>query len=93
MYAIRSYYEAFAAAGGFRAELQVGEDVDLTWRLRDAGRRIAYLPRGAVCHAHRSRLWPFMKRRFDYGTSEGLLQQLHPVRGKKMLIPPSYNFV
>jgi len=80
--------EAFAAAGGFRSELHVGEDVDLTWRLRDAGRSIAYLPRGAVCHAHRSRLWPFMKRRFDYGTSEGLLQQLHPVRGKKMLIPP-----
>lgn len=80
--------EAFAAAGGFRAELHVGEDVDLTWRLRDAGRSIVYLPRGAVCHAHRSRLWPFMKRRFDYGTSEGLLQQLHPVRGKKMLLPP-----
>jgi len=80
--------EAFAAAGGFRAELQVGEDVDLTWRLRDAGWSIVYLPRGSVCHAHRSRLWPFMKRRFDYGTSEGLLQQLHPVRGKKMLLPP-----
>lgn len=80
--------EAFVAAGGFRAELQVGEDVDLTWRLRDAGRSIVYLPKGAVCHAHRSRLWPFMKRRFDYGTSEGLLQQLHPVRGKKMLLPP-----
>lgn len=79
---------AFAAAGGFRAELQVGEDVDLTWRLRDAGHSIVYLPRGSVCHAHRSRLWPFMKRRFDYGTSEGLLQQLHPVRGKKMLLPP-----
>jgi len=29
-----------------------------------------------------------MKRRFDYGTSEGLLQQLHPVRGKKMWLPP-----
>lgn len=80
--------EAFASAGGFRAELQVGEDVDLTWRLRDAGRSIVYLPKGSVCHAHRSRLWPFMKRRFDYGTSEGLLQQLHPVRGKKMLLPP-----
>lgn len=79
---------AFAAAGGFRAELQVGEDVDLTWRLRDAGHSIVYLPRGSVCHAHRSRLWPFMKRRFDYGTSEGMLQQLHPVRGKKMLLPP-----
>jgi len=80
--------EAFVNAGGFRAELQVGEDVDLTWRLRDAGRTIVYLPQGAVCHAHRSRLWPFMKRRFDYGTSEGMLQQLHPVRGKKMMLPP-----
>ncbi len=80
--------EAFAAAGGFRAELQVGEDVDLTWRLRDGGWKIVYLPAGTVCHAHRSRLWPFMKRRFDYGTSEGLLQQLHPVRGKKMPVPP-----
>jgi len=79
---------AFAAAGGFRSDLQVGEDVDLTWRLRDAGWKIQYLPCGTVYHAHRSRLWPFMKRRFDYGTSEGLLQQLHPVRGKKMLLPP-----
>lgn len=84
---------AFAAAGGFRAELQVGEDVDLTWRLRDAGRSIVYLPKGSVCHAHRSRLWPFMKRRFDYGTSEGMLQQLHPVRGKKMLLPPALSVI
>lgn len=81
---------AFAAAGGFRTELHVGEDVDLTWRLRDAGWKIVYLPRGTVFHAHRSKLWPFMKRRFDYGTSEGLLQQLHPVRGKKMLVPPLF---
>ncbi len=80
--------DVFVAAGGFRSELQVGEDVDLTWRLRDGGWSIVYLPKGAVCHAHRSRLWPFMKRRFDYGTSEGLLQRLHPVRGKKMLVPP-----
>ena len=80
--------EAFAAAGGFRAELQVGEDVDLTWRLRDAGWSIRYLPCGTVYHAHRSQLRSFMKRRFEYGTSEGMLQRLHPVRGKKMLLPP-----
>lgn len=80
--------EAFTSARGFRSELQVGEDVDLTWRLRDAGWKIVYLPMGTVFHAHRSKLWPFMKRRFDYGTSEGLLQQLHPVRGKKMFLPP-----
>jgi mycofactocin system glycosyltransferase len=80
--------DTFTAAGGFRDSMQVGEDVDLTWRLRDAGWQIVYLPEGSVCHAHRSLLWPFMKRRFEYGTSEGLLQRLHPVRGKKMLIPP-----
>lgn len=79
---------AFSAAGGFRSELHVGEDVDLTWRLRDAGWKILYMPCGTVYHAHRSRPWPFMQRRFDYGTSEGLLQQLHPVRGKKMFLPP-----
>jgi mycofactocin system glycosyltransferase len=79
---------AFTAAGGFHSSLQVGEDVDLTWRLRDIGWKIAYLPKGTVFHAHRSKLWPFMKRRFDYGTSEGLLQKLHPVRGKKMHLPP-----
>ena len=79
--------QAFMAANGFRTALQVGEDVDLTWRLRDAGWQIVYLPEGTVCHAHRSKLWPFMKRRFDYGTSEGLLKQLHPERGKKMALP------
>ncbi len=84
---------AFAAAGGFRSELHVGEDVDLTWRLRDAGWKIQYMPCGTVFHAHRSRPWPFMKRRFDYGTSEGILQQLHPVRGKKMLLPPMLSVI
>ncbi|MCF6179627.1 MAG: mycofactocin biosynthesis glycosyltransferase MftF, partial [Geopsychrobacter sp.] len=85
--------DAFTAAGGFRAEMQVGEDVDLTWRLRDAGWQIRYLPVGRVYHAHRSKLWPFMQRRFDYGTSEGLLQRLHPVRGKKMLLPPMLTLI
>ncbi|KIH78086.1 mycofactocin system glycosyltransferase [Geoalkalibacter ferrihydriticus] len=79
---------AFHLVGGFREDLHVGEDVDLTWRLRDCAYRIAYLPKGRVCHNHRSRLWPFMKRRFDYGTSEGTLQTLHPQRRKKMLLPP-----
>jgi len=85
--------QAFKAAGGFNSEMQVGEDVDLTWRLRDTGGKILYLPRGTVYHAHRSRLWPFMKRRFEYGTSEGLLQRLHPVRGKRMLLPPMLGLI
>ena len=80
--------DAFLRAGGFRAEMRVGEDVDLTWRLRDAGRRIVYRPRGRVWHAHRNRLPAFLRRRFEYGTSEGALQALHPARRKRMALPP-----
>ena len=80
--------KAFLGAGGFSDGMHVGEDVDLTWRLRDRGWTIRYLPQGRVWHEHRARLVPFMSRRFDYGTSEGLLQTLHPERHKKMVIPP-----
>ena len=79
---------AFRSAGGFKDEMHVGEDVDLTWRLRDSGWTIAYLPAGNVLHEHRSSIRSFMSRRFDYGTSEGMLQLLHPARRKQMVIPP-----
>lgn len=83
----------FAAARGFDESMHVGEDVDLTWRLRDAGWRIAYLPAGGVLHEHRSTVRSFMSRRFDYGTSEGILQRLHPERRKRLVIPPLLGVV
>jgi mycofactocin system glycosyltransferase len=79
---------AFMLVGGFRDEMHVGEDVDLTWRLRDNGWTIRYLPTGRIYHAHRSTLRTFMSRRFDYGTSEGTLQRLHPLRRKRLVFPP-----
>jgi len=79
---------AFLKAGGFNDAMHVGEDVDLTWRLRDSGWTIAYLPLGKIYHEHRSSLRSFMSRRFDYGTSEGMLQLLHPKRHKRIVIPP-----
>jgi mycofactocin system glycosyltransferase len=78
----------FHAVGGFRDEMHVGEDVDLTWRLRDCGWTIRYLPVGRIYHAHRSTIRSFMSRRFDYGTSEGTLQRLHPQRRKRLVVPP-----
>ncbi len=80
---------AFMDVGGFREELQVAEDVDLSWRLRDRGGTIAYTPRGRVLHEHRNRLGPFLRRRFEYATSEGHLQVLHPERRKMMVLPPT----
>jgi len=78
----------FLGVGGFDDTMHVGEDVDLTWRLRDNGWTISYLPLGRVLHEHRSTIRSFMSRRFDYGTSEGTLQLLHPQRHKRMVIPP-----
>jgi mycofactocin system glycosyltransferase len=80
---------AFMQVGGFRKELRVAEDVDLSWRLRDQGGTISYTPRGSILHEHRNRLGPFLRRRFDYGTSEGLLEVLHPERRKRIALPPA----
>ena len=42
--------------GGFDEDLRVGEDVDLVWRLDEAGWRCRYEPAAAVTHAVRPRL-------------------------------------
>lgn len=74
---------AFAAVGGFDESLVVGEDVDLVWRLADAGWRCRYEPSAVVTHTGRSRLGEMARRRFDYGRSAALLDTRHPGR-----VPP-----
>ena len=80
--------DLFLKLGGFKEELSVGEDVDLCWRMQDAGYHVEFRPAGRIYHRHRNRLRHFCARRFDYGTSEPLLQQLHPERRKQMVFPP-----
>ena len=79
--------DAFACLGGFRESMHVGEDVDLCWRLQDAGYALEYRPMGRVSHKHRNRIGAFCARRFDYGTSEPALQQLHTGRVKTLYLP------
>jgi mycofactocin system glycosyltransferase len=79
--------KAFRDVGGFRESLHVGEDVDFCWRLQDAGYSLEYRPLGRVAHKHRNRLGAFCARRFDYGTSEPVLQSLHRGRVKTLFLP------
>ncbi len=79
--------EVFQRLGGFRESMQVGEDVDLCWRLQDEGYALEYRPMGRVAHKHRNRIRPFCSRRFDYGTSEPALQQIHTDRVKTLYLP------
>ena len=66
------------ALGGFAAELTVGEDVDLVWRLHAAGWRVRYEPGATVAHSHRTQLGQLLKRRAQYGTSAAVLTNRHP---------------
>ncbi len=62
----------------FDPALRYGEDVDLVWRLHEAGWRIRYDPAVQVGH-HEPATWPaLIARRFRYGTSAGPLARRHP---------------
>lgn len=69
----------------FDEALRYGEDVDLVWRLQDAGHRVVYDPSVVVLHHERATL----RRRFRYGTSAAPLAARHPTRLRHVdLTPP-----
>lgn len=74
----------FFCIKGFDEKMTLGEDVDFCWRLVDAGGVILYRPEARVYHRHRNRVAAFCARRFEYGTSEPMLQSIHRSRSKTM---------
>ena len=79
-------------SSGFDEDLRLGEDVDLVWRLSDAGWLIRYDPTAVVYHRTRAAWRSWIRRRFDYGTSAADLEARHPGR----LVPArvsSWNLV
>ena len=64
----------------FDETLRVGEDVDLVWRLSDAGWMVRYEPASRVIHEIRPQLCDWARRHFDYGTSAAPLDARHPRR-------------
>jgi hypothetical protein len=70
------------------AAVLVHEDVDLVWRLHDAGWRIRYDPAVRVSH-HEPRGWaPLLARRFRYGTSAAPLAMRHPGQVPPVVLHP-----
>ena len=63
---------------GFDEGLRLGEDVDLIWRLTEAGWQVRYDPSVRVCHEPRIRPRDWLVRRFEYGTSAADLSRRHP---------------
>ncbi len=69
-----------ALGPGFDETMRVGEDVDLVWRVAEAGHRVRYEPRVVVEHETRPGFARWSAQRFGYGRSGAALAARHPGR-------------
>jgi mycofactocin system glycosyltransferase len=74
--------------GPFDAAMPIGEDVDLIWRLHEAGWRIRYDPRHQVGHQEPATWRALLHRRRIYGTSTPMLAVRHPEAVSPLLLQP-----
>ena len=70
--------EAFDGVGGFDEMLRLGEDVDLVWRLDDAGWSCRYEPASMVWHEPRASMRGRLRQHSGYGSSAAPLSIRHP---------------
>lgn len=77
--------EIYKSVGCLNPEMHLGEDVDLCWRIRNAGFGLLYVTTGRAWHKHRNVLFKMLKRRLQYGTSEADLYKRH--QEKKKIFP------
>jgi GT2 family glycosyltransferase len=73
------YKWALAQVGGFDPIFhQAGDDVDICWRLQQAGLEIGFSPAAFVWHYRRSTVGEYLKQQRGYGEAEALLVRKHP---------------
>jgi GT2 family glycosyltransferase len=73
------YKWALAQIGGFDPIFhQAGDDVDLCWRLQQAGLKIGFSPAAFVWHYRRSTIGAYLEQQRGYGEAEALLVRKHP---------------
>jgi len=77
-----------ALGAGFDEQLSLGEDVDLAWRLHDAGWQLRYDPTIAVEHQARVRPMAWYRRRVAYNESVAPLRKRHPERVPVLFLTP-----
>jgi mycofactocin system glycosyltransferase len=78
---------ALRSISGFDESLRSGEDVDMVWRLNNAGWRCRYQPQAECSHLPRASLQQFVQQRVSYGASAARLAKRHT--GK--LTPAKFN--
>lgn len=73
------YKWVLAEIGGFDPIFRrAGDDVDICWRLQQAGHKIGFSPAAFVWHYRRSTIPDYLKQQHGYGEAEALLVRKHP---------------
>jgi len=73
------YKRALEEIGGFDPIfMKAGDDVDVCWRLQEAGCRIGFSPSAFVWHYRRSTVAAYLRQQEGYGEAEALLVRKHP---------------
>lgn len=79
-----------ATINGFDETLQVGEDVDLVWRLVAAGHRVRYDPEVQAAHDVRPTVRGWLGRKLVYGSGGAGLAARHGDLLAPAVLTPSY---
>ncbi|MEJ7678557.1 MAG: glycosyltransferase family 2 protein [Segetibacter sp.] len=65
--------------GGFDPVYRAaGDDVDVCWRIQEAGYTIGFHPSALVWHHRRNSLEAYWKQQYGYGKAEALLESKWP---------------
>lgn len=71
--------EALEAINGFDPQFRkAGDDVDVCWRLQQAGSWITFAPGAFVWHHRRQTVRAYLRQQAGYGEAEALLRFKHP---------------
>jgi len=71
--------DALVEVGGFDPIFRrAGDDVDLCWRMQQAGYKIGFCPAAFVWHYRRSTVQAYLKQQRGYGEAEAMLVRKHP---------------
>ena len=72
---------ALEEIGGFDERFRVaGDDVDICWRLQEAGRTLGFSAGAVVLHRRRDSVRRYLKQQYGYGEAEALLERKWPTR-------------
>ncbi|MEX0749839.1 MAG: glycosyltransferase family 2 protein [Dehalococcoidia bacterium] len=79
----------FDILGGFREDIDAGEDDEFNYRLRDAGGVILMLPELRATYTVRDNLRGLWRQYFSYGRAKPEVLRLHPAQAQPRQLAPA----